>query len=194
MKTNRLINNKKIEFYADALVTGIYENGGKEALVEAREQMRFIIRYMRSKPEFIGVINDDSYTGETLNNLIHNVFVDFNPILLDVVGVMTERHDMELLARVYHAFDQELSDKYGMVAVDVQTAVELDDHLRDIIKAKVQNDLGKEAILNERINKDMLGGIIMSVQGKRIDASVRAQLDKARIVLKKNNMEVKASD
>ena len=40
----------------------------------------------------------------------------------------------------------------------------------------------------------MLGGIVMTVQGKRIDASVRAQLNKARIELKKNTMEVKASD
>ena len=72
--------------------------------------------------------------------------------------------------------------------------MELNDDLRDLIKNKVKNELGKDAVLNERINKNMLGGIIMSVQGKRIDASVRAQLDRARIVLKKNNMEVKASD
>ena len=58
----------------------------------------------------------------------------------------------------------------------------------------VQREIGKDAIINERINKDMLGGIVMTVQGKRIDASVRAQLNKARIELKKNTMEVKASD
>lgn len=194
MKTNRLVNNKKIEFYADALATSLFENGGKEDLVKARTELRFAIHYMRSKPELVGALRDDSYTGEVKNQLIHNVFADFNTILLDVVGVMAERGDMDLLPRVYHRFDSILSDKYDLVAVDVQTCVELNDDLRGLIKNKVKNELGKDAMLNERIDKNMLGGIIMSVQGKRIDASVRAQLDRARIVLKKNNMEVKASD
>ena len=194
MKTNRLVDNKKIEFYADALATALHDNGGKDDLVTAREQLRFIIRYMRTKPEFIAAVHDDSYAGDVKNGLIHNVFADFNPILLDVVGVMAERNDIDLISRVYRRFVEILSEKYDLVTVDVQTYVELNDDLRDLIKNKVKNELGKNAVLNERINKNMLGGIIMSVQGKRIDASVRAQLDRARIVLKKNNMAVKARD
>ena len=81
-----------------------------------------------------------------------------------------------------------------MVAVDVRTAVELDDHLRQMIIDKVKAELGKDAILSERIDKNMLGGIVMTVQGKRIDASVRAQMNVARNELKKHTMEVKASD
>lgn len=196
MKTNRLETNGKIAVYSQILVDTIYENGGREALIEVRGEIRFIIRYMRSKPEFIQAIAEDSYTSEQLSQLIHGVFEGFNPILLDVVGVMAGRHDMQLLPRVFHAFDQRLFDNYNLVAVDVVTAVELDDHLRDVLRDKVKQDFGKEAIINERINKDMLGGIVMTAHGKRIDASVRAQLDKARITLKstKTNTEVNASD
>ena len=194
MQTDRLIINGKIAAYSETMVDNIAEQGGREALIEARREIRWIIRYMRSKPLFIQAIEDDSYSEEQESQLIHGVFKGFNPVLLDVVGVMAGRRDMRLLPRVFHAFDQRLSDKYDIVAVDVTTAVELDDHLRDVIKEKVKNELGKDAIINERVNKDMLGGIVMSVQGKRIDASIRAQLDKARQVLKTNNMEVKASD
>ncbi|MGI6590603.1 MAG: F0F1 ATP synthase subunit delta [Eggerthellaceae bacterium] len=196
MKTNRLITNGKIAAYSEALVDNIAKEGGREALIEARGEIRWIIRYLRSKPEFIEAIGDDSYTEEQEFQLIQAVFKGFNPVLLDVVGVMAGRRDMQLLPRVFHAFDQRLFDNYDLVAVDVTTAVELDDHLRDVIRAKIKNDFGKEAIINEQINKNMLGGIVMSAQGKRIDASVRSQLDKARVALKshKTQTEVNASD
>lgn len=196
MKTNRLITNGKIGAYTEALVDNVVKEGGREALIETRSEIRLIIRYMRSKPDFIQAIGNASYTEEQLSQLIHGVFEGFNPVLLDVVGVMAGRHDMQLLPRVFHAFDQRLYDNYDLVAVDVVTAVELDDHLREVLRDKVKHDFGKEAIINERVNKDMLGGIVMTAHGKRIDASVRAQLDKARITLKstKTNTEVNASD
>lgn len=196
MRTNRLITNGKIAAYSETLVDNIVKEGGREALIEARRELRWIIRYMRSKPEFIQAIGDDSYTEEQESQLIHGAFEGFDPIVLEVVGYMAAKRDMQLLPRVFHAFDQRLFDNYDLVAVDVTTAVELDDHLRDVIRQKVKDELGKDAIINERVNKDMLGGIVMSAQGKRIDASVRAQLDRARLTLKSTttNTEVNASD
>ena len=194
MKTNRLVINGKIEAYAKTLCTGVFEQNGREELAEVRNQIRLCIRQLRSNPKFIHALKDESLTGEQLEGLIANGFAGFNPILLKVVGVMASNRDMELLPRVFHAFDRHMADDYNLVTVDVTTAVELDDHLRGMIRDKVEREIGKDAIINERINKDMLGGIIMTVQGKRIDASVRAQMNKARIELKKSTMEVKASD
>ena len=194
MKTNRLVVNGKIEAYAQTLVKNVFEQSGREELVEVRNQIRVLIGQLRSNPQFIQALKNESLSSEQLEGLIKNVFAGFNPVLLQVVSVMAAERDMELLPRVFHAFDRLMADGYNLVAVDVTTAVELDDHLRDMIRDKVQQEIGKDAIINERINKDMLGGIIMTVQGKRIDASVRAQMNKARIELKKHTMEVKASD
>ena len=64
------------------------------------------------------------------------------------------------------------------------TVVALDDHLREVIRNKTQADLGKNVVLREHIDESLLGGLIMSVGGKRIDASVASQLENARTVLK----------
>ena len=194
MKTNRLVVNGKIEAYAKTLIENVHELNGRDELIEVRNQMRVLIRQLRSNPQFIAALKDDSLSEEQLKGLIMNGFAGFNPVLLQVVGAMAANHDMDLLPRIFHAFDRHMVDDYNLVAVDVTTAVELDDHLREVITQKVKNELGKDAVINERVNKDMLGGIVMTVQGKRIDASVRAQMNRARIELKKNTMEVKASD
>ena len=64
------------------------------------------------------------------------------------------------------------------------TSVELNDALREQIKDKAKRELGMDAILNEKIDASILGGIIMSVNGKCIDASMITQLNRARAVLK----------
>ena len=73
-----------------------------------------------------------------------------------------------------------------MCVVDVVTRVALDDHLREVIKNKAGKDLGCDVVLNESIDTSLLGGIIMSANGQRIDASVNTMLDNARTALKKN--------
>ena len=51
-------------------------------------------------------------------------------------------------------------------------------------KSAVNADLGKKAVLRERIDRSILGGIIMDVDGNYIDASMISQLNRARNVLK----------
>ena len=194
MKTNRLVVNGKIDAYATALVDNVYERYGRDELVEGRNQIRLIIHQLRSNPKFLQLMKQDDLSGEQMGIIVREVLNGFNPVFVDVAAVMGENRDLSLIPRVLHAFDKQMAEKHNVVAVDVRTAVELDDHLRQMIIDKVKAELGFDAILSERIDKDMLGGIVMTVQGKRIDASVRAQMNTARIELKKHTMEVKASD
>ncbi len=194
MKTNRLVVNGKIDAYTSAIVDNVYERYGRDELINVRNQMRIVIRQLRSNPKFLQLAKEEAHSPEQMNQIVRAVLEGCNPVFVDVAAVMGENRDMNLIPRVLHAYDRQLSDKYNLVAVDVRTAVPLDDHLRQMIIDKVKAELGKDAIINERIDKDMLGGIVMTVQGKRIDASVRAQLNRARIELKKNTTEVKTSD
>ena len=90
----------------------------------------------------------------------------------------------DLLPRVFDAYRELLGDKLGICVVDVTTAVPLDDGLRQLITEKAEADLGRRAVLRERIDASILGGIIMDVDGNYIDASMISQLNRARNVLK----------
>ena len=102
----------------------------------------------------------------------------------EVLAVMAERGQADLLPRVFDAYRELLGDKLGICVVDVTTAVPLDDGLRQLITEKAEADLGRRAVLRERIDASILGGIIMDVDGNYIDASMISQLNRARNVLK----------
>ena len=143
--------------YAAVLFDGAFEAGGQEAVLEVRDQMVRVAGAMRTNMELSVALSDPGYTPEQRGELARNVFAGCNPVLLDVLAVLAERGDAALLPRVL---------------------------LRRIITEKAEADLDTNVVLRESVDKSILGGIIMSTNGKRIDASVASQLDHARNVLK----------
>ena len=59
----------------------------------------------------------------------------------------------------------------------------LDNELRALVTQKCELDLGCNVFLIERVDPSIIGGLILSVNGRRRDASVRHQLEQARKVM-----------
>ncbi len=184
MATNRLVVKEEVAVFASVLFDAAHEAGGQEAVLDVREQMGEIIRLMRADLELAVSLSSADYTAEQRKGLVEAVFADCHPALREVLAVMAERSQADLLPRVYADYCELLSAKLNLVVVDVVTAVPLDDGLRQLITEKAEADLGKKAVLRERIDKSILGGIIMSVDGNYIDASMISQLSRARHILK----------
>lgn len=184
MPTNRQILKEKVATYASFLLDGAYEAGGQDAVLEVRDQAERIMRIARSNMDLSDALEDSSYTPEQRGQLARNLFAECNPVLVDILAVMAERGDFALLSRVWASYGEQLERKLNVTVVDVTTVVDLDDHLREVITKKAEADLGTNVVLREHIDKSLLGGILMSANGKRIDASVLSQLESARNVLK----------
>lgn len=184
MPTNRLVAKETVDTYAQVLLDAANAAGGQDAVLEVRDQLEVVVRALRSSIDLQVALAEKAYTPKQREELVRNVFTGMNPVLVDVLLVMSERDDLELANRVYAAFDGLIEEKLGVVVVDVTTAVPLDDALRETISNKAAQDLGKKVVLRERVDKSILGGIIMSASGRRIDASIATQLDTARTVLK----------
>jgi len=186
MPTNRLVAAREVATYAGVLLEGIFEAGGQELVLEVREQLRVIARHLRVNKEFSDVLSDSGYTPEQHCAIVRNTFTQLglSPVLVDVLGVMAQRKDLGLISRVSASFEKQLESKLGITVVDVVTAVALDDNLRIQISNKAAAELGTKVVLNEQVDRSILGGIVMSVKGRRIDASVASQLENARKVLK----------
>lgn len=184
MPTNRLVIKEEVATYASVLLDAAAEAGGQDAVLEVRDQAEQIVGFMRSNMDLSGALEDESYTPEQRAGIARGVFASYDPVLVDVLAVMAERGDIALFSRVLKSYEEQIESKLNIAVVDVTTVVPLDDDLREVIRKKAEADLGTEVVLREHIDKSILGGVIMSANGKRIDASVLSQLESARSVLK----------
>lgn len=184
MPTNRRVQKEKVAAYTKVLLDGAIEAGGQEEALLVRDQVERIVHLVRSDMALSAALEDSSYTPEQKGEIVRNVFASIDPVLKEVLAVMAERGDFALLSRVWASYREDLERTLNITVVDVTTVVELDDHLREVIVKKMEADLGTNVVLRERIDKALIGGVLLSANGRRIDASVVTQLENARNVLK----------
>ncbi len=185
MPTNRLIVQEQIGIYTTTLFDAAMSSGGADAVLAVCVQGKKVVAALRGNAELDAALADPGYAPEQKAQLVRSVFAGCDAVLLDVLAVMAQREETDYLASVMGRFENRMRDELGLVIVEVRTAVELDDHLRDLIKKKIEAELGKKAVLDEYVDKSIMGGIIMSTGDERIDASILTQVGKIRDALEK---------
>lgn len=186
MPKNRLVEKEKVSVYANAMYDAAFNAGGREAVIMVRDQIEAIAPIIRGNAKLTETLKDSMVEPAKRAEIARNVFAQCELALVEVLAVMAERGDIDLFQRVANAYEGVLGTKLGVTIVDVTTVVELDDKLRDLISKKAAADFGTDIVLREHIDKSILGGVLISANGKRVNASVRWQLDNARNALKKN--------
>ena len=181
MRIDRNVIRQEVSLYAHTLLDAAY---AEDAVFDVGAQLGDALKAIRGSVELSHTLEDESIPAEKRADIIRELFKDDNPLLVKVLGVMAERGNIGMLPRVKEEYDLAAEEKTGIIVVDVTTAVPLDDRLREAIKQKMSADFGgKEIMLSEHIDKSIIGGVVLDAHGKRIDASVQTQLEKARIVL-----------
>jgi len=101
-------------------------------------------------------------------------------LVQDFVALVAERGRLDHLAVIAAAY-QDLADAaLGRARAQVSTAVALTDAEKDQIARHLQAELGKQIILEERVDPDLLGGFVAQVGSLILDGSLDGQLARMR--------------
>lgn len=109
--------------------------------------------------------------------------VKFSPEVLSTISVLQQEHDTDLVSNVQKRLAELIDHDDKTVVATVTTAVRMDQQLRKAAKEKCKELFDAEVYLVERIEPEIIGGIIIEARGERYDASVRAQLATVRKTL-----------
>ena len=107
-----------------------------------------------------------------------------NPEVASLLLVILSKGDWKLLPEIARRYAEIFNDETDVVAVDVTTAVQLNDTTRKETEEALKRVYNKEIYLVEHVDPEIMGGIIYSARGIRVDASVKTQLETARQELK----------
>jgi F-type H+-transporting ATPase subunit delta len=180
MRTSRALAKQIVATYANVLFDAA---AADDAVDEVNAQMEAVQRLVRGQAPLRDALRDDSVSPAQRAKVVADVFAGLNPVLVGTLAVLAERGNFDLLSNVVEAYNIVAEEKRGVVAVDVTTAVELSESLRESITNKLAADLGKGVVLREKVDPAIIGGIVFSTHGQRIDASIASQLENARGVL-----------
>jgi F-type H+-transporting ATPase subunit delta len=91
--------------------------------------------------------------------------------------VLVDNSREELLDDVLVNYEELVEEHLGRVEVEITTAVELSDEETQRIRHRLGKMMeGKEVILQNRVDPDILGGVVFRFGGRLVDSSVRGHL------------------
>jgi F-type H+-transporting ATPase subunit delta len=103
------------------------------------------------------------------------------PLMRNMVSMMVLRGDITKMSAAVQAFQAMADDSRGTARAEVVTAV----HLDDARKQRVADGLAalvdrKQVVLSERVDPEIVGGVIARVGDRLIDGSTRTRLRELR--------------
>ncbi len=93
---------------------------------------------------------------------------------------LAEKHRLPVIFRIRDRFDDLWDEENKRLEVTVTSAVELDPELVERIGQEIEKQTGQTVELRSVVDPDVLGGLVLQVGNKVLDASVRNRLDKIR--------------
>lgn len=112
--------------------------------------------------------------------IIELVFTSFNPITISFIKLLLQNRREEHLQDIARNFLTRYRRFKGIETALFTTAISVDQNIYKKIKSIIEQQLKTEVELNSQIDEKIIGGFILKVGDKQIDASVLSNLNKLR--------------
>ncbi|WP_456455299.1 ATP synthase F1 subunit delta [Thermovibrio sp.] len=165
--------------YAKALAEVLPDEKLEKVLKEIEELLKIFdekaLRYFKSP--VVSTEKKRALLEEVLKNF--EVSEELKKVLL----LMVERNRLGLLKEFKEEFESFVNQRLGIVKAEITSATELDQEVLGKIKAKIEELFGKKAEITVKVDPSIIGGFVVKVADKVLDASIKTQLDNLRKTL-----------
>ena len=112
--------------------------------------------------------------------LVEKVSVD--PMVRNFCDLLADKGRVEMLSAIASDYKAMMDAVSGVIAGELITVSELNEERKSAIQTNLEKQAGKKLELSFTTDKEILGGIVLKVGDKVLDASLKAQLQ----ILKEN--------
>ena len=183
MATDSLNNNELCRRYALALFS-------------IGEEKKEIERYVENFKVLYSTKNKHNELNDFFNNPLLTtkkkvVVLDkiskklkFQKLFSNFLKVVAKHNRLSQLNTINKHFDEIIQTKNNKINVEIVTSIEISKDLNNRLVKKLENITKKKVNLENKIDQNILGGIIIKIGSIMIDSSLRTKLEKCKFSMK----------
>ena len=136
------------------------------------------------EPAYLRLLAAPNISKEERCQILDSSFRDkVHPFVLNFLKILTEKGYPRHFSDCYNAYRVHFNADHGILPVKAVTAVALTEDQSARLQKKLQTITGKTIELTNRVDPDVLGGIRLDYDGKRLDDTVSHRLETIRSML-----------
>lgn len=166
--------------YAKSLIDLAVET---KQLEEVREDMRLIKQVCRENREFVTMLESPVVKTDKKMAIFKSVFGGKISVTTQAfLDIIAKKRREGYIDNIAYSFDEQYKAFMNITSAVITTAIKLDDATKSKVMEIVKQHYKGEIELQEKIDKSLIGGFVLTVNDKQIDTSIRKKLNE----LKKN--------
>ncbi|WP_022663238.1 F0F1 ATP synthase subunit delta [Paucidesulfovibrio longus] len=164
--------------YAKALFAVGQKSGG-EALDAFGKELSALAGVLDGSPEAFSFFKNPAFSAEEKKSVLKKLAekVAVGQMMQNFCDLLADKDRVDVLPCIAEDFQSMLDQENGVIAGSLVTAFELSDGRKKELTDKLEKQTGKKLDLDFATDADILGGVVLKVGDKVLDASLRAQLD-----------------
>jgi len=150
----------------------------QKALDNVHNDMLLFTRVCNENRSFALMLRSPVIRHDKKKDVLHKVFAGkVHPLTLAFFDIITRKNREPLLPSIAREFHNAYNEYKGISPAVVTTAFKIDAQLRGEIESMVKKISKKTQIeLIEKIDADMIGGFVLTVGDRQVDASIKNKL------------------
>jgi len=167
----------------------LFELAGEKGLIDqAWDQFNVLAEYMKKDKTLLDFMDAPQIPDENKLTVIEHAFAGrLEKPFYDFILFLADKHRIKYLPDIIKYFDELVRRDKGIVQATCITTFPISEQERKKLVEQLEKKTSLKIELKERIDKRIIGGMVVLVGGRIIDGSIRQSLD----ILKSRLMKVK---
>lgn len=160
--------------YAKALLELAIE---QNKLDKIAADMAYLAKVNHDEKDFAVLLHSPVVKADKKIAIFNELFGQFDELTTKFIDLIAKNRRESLLAEIAHSFEAQVKEYKGIVPVTLISATALDNATKDAILAKVKGSIKGQPEITEVIDEELIGGFIVRMGDKQIDASIASQFN-----------------
>jgi F-type H+-transporting ATPase subunit delta len=171
--------------YVKSLLGLAVEQGVVEAV---HADMQLFDNVCRANRDFVLMLKSPIVRHEKKKEILTRLFSGkVHKLSMSIIEILTSKNREPLLPAIATEFHNAYNDYKGIGKASITSTIPIDGKLRGELEAIVKKLSNKTQVeLVEKVDKDLIGGFILNVGDRQIDASIKNKLKALKIKFSEN--------
>jgi F-type H+-transporting ATPase subunit delta len=143
-----------------------------------QEELADFVATVEQVPELRSVLESPELDSRAKAALLEQVLGDADELVRNFLRLLAEKGRSGEVAEIAREFDALVAREQGILDVELTTAVELSEQDFEQLVDRIGKASGRHVRASRAVDPGLVGGLVLEVGSRRLDASIRGRLDR----------------
>jgi len=170
-----MIQNEIAKKYSKALFSLAEE---KDKFIKFNDDLNLVKESFTEHKELKNVLFHPRIKIEEKKKIFNRVFAEeISEEIHNFIQLLIDKRRIFFIKAIINQFNNLVNDREKILEIEVVSAIELEEDMKDRLKEKIEKEMDYEVILNNTVDPEILGGLVLKIGDKIIDGSIQHKLN-----------------